>query len=162
MLILKDSLKVIWKILGQGFIPLPAEARLVGRLEPGLWVPGMRFLIGIVQMSLGTQTPSDFLKQITGRPAVIKWNSGPDYRGVLACLDSYMNIALERTEECVNGCIYLRRQCVTHKHTEEKVMKTSKVQYFSYLDIYFMRFFGFFWYNLSYFIRAGDFSLTCE
>ena len=26
-----------------------------------------------------------------------------DYRGVLACLDGYMNIALEATEEYVNG-----------------------------------------------------------
>jgi U6 snRNA-associated Sm-like protein LSm6 len=26
-----------------------------------------------------------------------------DYRGVLACLDGYMNIALEQTEEYVNG-----------------------------------------------------------
>ena len=80
------------------------------------------------------QTPSDFLKQIIGRPVVVKLNSGADYRGtvktsttcycmfdilrylnswwlqtyfnvlgVLACLDSYMNIALEQTEEYVNG-----------------------------------------------------------
>ncbi|XP_037067792.1 U6 snRNA-associated Sm-like protein LSm6 [Peromyscus leucopus] len=51
----------------------------------------------------GKQTPSDFLKQIIGRPVVVKLNSGVDYRGVLACLDSYMNIALEQMEEYVNG-----------------------------------------------------------
>ncbi|KAK8764429.1 hypothetical protein V5799_032968 [Amblyomma americanum] len=49
------------------------------------------------------QTPSEFLKQIIGRPVVVKLNSGLDYRGVLACLDGYMNIALEQTEEYVNG-----------------------------------------------------------
>ncbi|GIY50279.1 u6 snRNA-associated Sm-like protein LSm6 [Caerostris extrusa] len=49
------------------------------------------------------QTPSEFLKQIIGRPVVVKLNSGVDYRGVLACLDGYMNIALEQTEEYVNG-----------------------------------------------------------
>merc|ERR1711872_779946 len=49
------------------------------------------------------QTPSDFLKTIVGRPVVVKLNSGVDYRGVLACLDGYMNIALEQTEEYVNG-----------------------------------------------------------
>lgn len=69
------------------------------------------------------QSPSDFLKQIIGRPVVVKLNSGVDYRGkncmdvniicrnysikccsgVLACLDGYMNIALEQTEEYVNG-----------------------------------------------------------
>ena len=68
------------------------------------------------------QSPSDFLKQIIGRPVVVKLNSGVDYRGksctnivvmwfysikcfsgVLAYLDGYMNIALEQTEEYVNG-----------------------------------------------------------
>lgn len=62
-----------------------------------------RFLTRIVKMSLRKQTPSDFLKQIIGRPVVVKLNSGVDYRGVLACLDGYMNIALEQTEEYVNG-----------------------------------------------------------
>ncbi|KAI5625160.1 U6 snRNA-associated Sm-like protein LSm6 [Silurus asotus] len=54
-------------------------------------------------MSVRKQTPSDFLKQIIGRPVVVKLNSGVDYRGVLACLDGYMNIAVEQTEEYVNG-----------------------------------------------------------
>ncbi|XP_055897843.1 U6 snRNA-associated Sm-like protein LSm6 isoform X1 [Biomphalaria glabrata] len=49
------------------------------------------------------QTPSEFLNQIRGRPVVVKLNSGVDYRGVLSCLDGYMNIALEQTEEYVNG-----------------------------------------------------------
>eukprot|EP00040_Diaphanoeca_grandis_P002118 m.20602 g.20602 ORF g.20602 m.20602 type:complete len:88 (-) comp12998_c0_seq1:1407-1670(-) len=48
-------------------------------------------------------SPSDFLKQIIGRQVVVKLNSGVDYRGVLACLDGYMNIALEQSEEYVNG-----------------------------------------------------------
>jgi len=34
---------------------------------------------------------------------VVKLNNGVDYRGVLACLDGYMNIALEQTEEYANG-----------------------------------------------------------
>lgn len=63
----------------------------------------LKFLIRIATMSLRKQTPSDFLKQIIGRPVVVKLNSGVDYRGVLACLDGYMNIALEQTEEYVNG-----------------------------------------------------------
>ncbi|XP_054410519.1 U6 snRNA-associated Sm-like protein LSm6 isoform X2 [Pongo pygmaeus] len=62
-----------------------------------------RHFLRIVKMSLRKQTPSDFLKQIIGRPVVVKLNSGVDYRGVLACLDGYMNIALEQTEEYVNG-----------------------------------------------------------
>ncbi|KAE9452804.1 hypothetical protein C3L33_15297, partial [Rhododendron williamsianum] len=59
------------------------------------------------------------LSQIDSRAAcVVKLNSGVDYRGhmmlfleyflslvlgILACLDGYMNIAMEQTEEYVNG-----------------------------------------------------------
>lgn len=75
-------------------------------------------------MTSRKQTPSDFLKQIIGRPVVVKLNSGVgnwvdffllseivflslalDYRGVLACLDGYMNIALEQTEEYSGGIL---------------------------------------------------------
>lgn len=49
------------------------------------------------------KTPSDFLKSIKGKPVLVKLNSGVDYRGILACLDGYMNIAMEHTEEYVNG-----------------------------------------------------------
>mmetsp|Transcript_5753 Transcript_5753/g.16979 ORF Transcript_5753/g.16979 Transcript_5753/m.16979 type:complete len:95 (-) Transcript_5753:27-311(-) len=47
--------------------------------------------------------PSDFLKAVLGRPVIVKLNSGVTYRGVLACLDGYMNIAMEQTEEYVDG-----------------------------------------------------------
>ncbi|KAI6699069.1 hypothetical protein NL676_019188 [Syzygium grande] len=48
------------------------------------------------------KTPADFLKSIRGRPVVVKLNSGVDCRGILACLDGYMNIAMEQTEEYIN------------------------------------------------------------
>lgn len=54
-------------------------------------------------MSLRKQAPSDFLKQITGWPVVVKFNSGVDYREALACLDGSKNMALEQTEGQVNG-----------------------------------------------------------
>ncbi|KRY78971.1 U6 snRNA-associated Sm-like protein LSm6 [Trichinella pseudospiralis] len=54
------------------------------------------------QMS-GRQTPREFLKQLIGKPVMVKLNSGLDYRGILACLDGYLNVALEQTEEYVNG-----------------------------------------------------------
>jgi U6 snRNA-associated Sm-like protein LSm6 len=38
-------------------------------------------------MSLRKQTPSDFLKQIIGRPVVVKLNSGVDYRGRIFMFD---------------------------------------------------------------------------
>jgi U6 snRNA-associated Sm-like protein LSm6 len=49
------------------------------------------------------RSPSDFLKAVLGRPVNVRLNSGTDYRGVLACLDGYMNIAMEQTEEYVDG-----------------------------------------------------------
>ncbi|CEM38006.1 unnamed protein product [Vitrella brassicaformis CCMP3155] len=53
--------------------------------------------------STAKRNPSDFLKQVLGRPVVVKLNNGTDYRGTLACLDGYMNIAMEQTEEYVDG-----------------------------------------------------------
>ncbi|CAE7248817.1 Lsm6 [Symbiodinium sp. KB8] len=47
--------------------------------------------------------PSEFLKSIIGRPVQVKLNSGVVYKGILACLDGFMNIALEQTEEFVDG-----------------------------------------------------------
>mmetsp|Transcript_8755 Transcript_8755/g.12369 ORF Transcript_8755/g.12369 Transcript_8755/m.12369 type:complete len:83 (-) Transcript_8755:71-319(-) len=49
------------------------------------------------------RTPADFMKQVLGRPVIVKLNNGSDYRGILACLDGYMNIAMEQTEEYVDG-----------------------------------------------------------
>eukprot|EP01053_Blabericola_migrator_P006814 Blabericola_migrator_1__6813@NODE_344_length_9579_cov_221_075799_g277_i0_p10_GENE_NODE_344_length_9579_cov_221_075799_g277_i0NODE_344_length_9579_cov_221_075799_g277_i0_p10_ORF_typecomplete_len104_score15_59LSM/PF01423_22/1_3e19SMATX/PF14438_6/4_8e06DUF2642/PF10842_8/0_2_NODE_344_length_9579_cov_221_075799_g277_i079748285 len=50
-----------------------------------------------------SRTPSDFLRQVLGRTVCVKLNTGEIYRGTLACLDPRMNIALENTEECVDG-----------------------------------------------------------
>ncbi|GBE78786.1 hypothetical protein BKA93DRAFT_730652 [Sparassis latifolia] len=50
-----------------------------------------------------TGSPTDFLKGVVGKRVVVRLTSGVDYRGVLSCLDGYMNIALEQTEEHVNG-----------------------------------------------------------
>ncbi|KAG6930399.1 LSM6 -like protein, U6 small nuclear RNA and mRNA degradation associated, partial [Chelydra serpentina] len=86
-------------------LPVPRFAWGAGRLSggPRTGRAGASEPTRTITMSLRKQTPSDFLKQIIGRPVVVKLNSGVDYRGVLACLDGYMNIALEQTEEYVNG-----------------------------------------------------------
>lgn len=49
------------------------------------------------------RSPSDFLKSVLGRPVRVTLNSGIEYRGVLACLDGFLNIAMEQTEEYVDG-----------------------------------------------------------
>lgn len=48
-------------------------------------------------------TPSDFLSAVIGRPVIVKLNNGGEYRGILVCLDGYMNVALEQTEQYENG-----------------------------------------------------------
>ncbi|KAM3702276.1 hypothetical protein ACJW31_04G013500 [Castanea mollissima] len=64
--------------------------------------------------SATTKTLGDFLKSIRGRLVVVKLNSGQTSSDgvcptlfssacILACLDGYMNIAMEQTEEYVNG-----------------------------------------------------------
>ncbi|KAI9008561.1 U6 snRNA-associated Sm-like protein LSm6 [Hyaloraphidium curvatum] len=50
-----------------------------------------------------TKSPTDFLSNAIGRPVSVRLNSGVDYRGILACLDGYMNIAMENCQEFVNG-----------------------------------------------------------
>ncbi|CEG83356.1 Putative U6 snRNA-associated Sm-like protein LSm6 [Rhizopus microsporus] len=45
-----------------------------------------------------SRSPTDFLSTVLGQPVKVKLNSG-----TLACLDGYMNIALENTEEYVDG-----------------------------------------------------------
>lgn len=95
-----------------------------------------------IKMSLRKQTPSDFLKQIIGRPVVVKLNSGVDYRGVLACLDGYMNIALEQTEEYVNGQLknkygdaFIRGNNVLYISTQKRRMWRCQKEALLYLWI---------------------------
>ncbi|KAH3764240.1 small nuclear ribonucleoprotein family protein [Pelomyxa schiedti] len=57
----------------------------------------------VVDNSASRRRPSDFFKLALGRPVVVKLNSGVDYRGILAVVDGYMNVAMEQTEEYVNG-----------------------------------------------------------
>ncbi|KAL0959124.1 hypothetical protein HGRIS_014418 [Hohenbuehelia grisea] len=52
-----------------------------------------------------TGSPTDFLKGVVGKRVIVRLTSGVDYQGVLSCLDGYMNIALEQTEEHVNGVV---------------------------------------------------------
>ncbi|KAJ1739138.1 UBX domain protein Ubx2 [Coemansia sp. RSA 1086] len=52
---------------------------------------------------ISKRTPTDFLNNILGQRVFVRLNSGIDYKGVLSCLDGYMNIALEQTEEYVEG-----------------------------------------------------------
>jgi U6 snRNA-associated Sm-like protein LSm6 len=52
------------------------------------------------------RAPGDFVRGVVGRPVVVRLASGADYRGVLVCLDGYMNVALEQAEEYVDGVLH--------------------------------------------------------
>ncbi|KAL2056706.1 hypothetical protein ABVK25_003100 [Lepraria finkii] len=50
-----------------------------------------------------SKDPSGFLSEIIGTPVTVKLNSSVVYKGLLSSVDGYMNIALEKTEEYVDG-----------------------------------------------------------
>mmetsp|Transcript_25501 Transcript_25501/g.28329 ORF Transcript_25501/g.28329 Transcript_25501/m.28329 type:complete len:86 (-) Transcript_25501:222-479(-) len=79
------------------------------------------------------RTPSDFLVSVLGRPVIVKLNSGVSYRGVLACLDGYMNVALEQTEEYVEGQLkakygdaFIRGNNILYISTQKRRTKGKK------------------------------------
>lgn len=49
------------------------------------------------------RTPSDFLRAVVGRSVIVKLNNDTEYRGILGCLDGYMNIVMEQAEEYRHG-----------------------------------------------------------
>ncbi|KAK0516295.1 hypothetical protein JMJ35_000898 [Cladonia borealis] len=52
-----------------------------------------------------SKDPSGFLSEIIGAPVTVKLNSSIVYKGLLSSVDGYMNIALEKTEEFVDGVL---------------------------------------------------------
>lgn len=47
--------------------------------------------------------PRPFLKQLTGKPVLVKLKWGMEYRGILVSSDLYFNLQLADTEEFVEG-----------------------------------------------------------
>lgn len=56
-------------------------------------------------ISIESRDPSTFLTSIIGVPVTVKLNSGIVYKGELQSVDGYMNIALEKCQEFVNGTL---------------------------------------------------------
>ncbi|CAD52398.1 U6 snRNA-associated Sm-like protein LSm6, putative [Plasmodium reichenowi] len=52
---------------------------------------------------MSTNSPKDFVESLKGRAVIVRLNNGTDYKGILACLDERMNVALEQTEEYYDG-----------------------------------------------------------
>ncbi|KAK0754065.1 hypothetical protein B0T18DRAFT_313477 [Schizothecium vesticola] len=77
---------------------------------------------GAVSQSEG-KDPSVFLGEIIGHPVTVKLNSGVVYRGELQSVDGYMNIALEKTDEIVNGA--------KRRHYGDAFVRGNNVMYIS-------------------------------
>mmetsp|Transcript_50857 Transcript_50857/g.111372 ORF Transcript_50857/g.111372 Transcript_50857/m.111372 type:complete len:80 (-) Transcript_50857:72-311(-) len=56
-------------------------------------------------MAMSRKNPGDFLKSVSEKKVLVKLNNGTEYRGILACLDGYLNIALENGEEWETGAM---------------------------------------------------------
>lgn len=90
-----------------------SEATFRASTRAVLWLQKMASASGVVDTSTSQapaattskRTPSDFLKGVLGRPVIVKLNSGVTYKGILACLDGYMNVAMEQTEEYQDGIL---------------------------------------------------------
>ncbi|GAW82313.1 U6 snRNA-associated Sm-like protein LSm6 [Plasmodium gonderi] len=52
---------------------------------------------------MSSNSPKDFVESLKGRAVIVRLNNGSDYKGILACLDERMNVALEQTEEFFEG-----------------------------------------------------------
>ena len=50
-----------------------------------------------------SKDPASFLSSLSGVPVTVKLNSGVVYKGELQSVDGYMNIALEKCQEYVDG-----------------------------------------------------------
>ena len=78
------------------------------------------------------QNPDEFLKTIVGKPVVVKLNNGTDYRGILSCLDGFMNIALEQTEEYQNGQLKNKYGDAFIRGNNGKFNKRRKIMNFAF------------------------------
>ncbi|KAI8909013.1 u6 snRNA-associated Sm-like protein LSm6-like protein [Gorgonomyces haynaldii] len=74
-----------------------------------------------------SRSPADFLQHVIGKPVIVKLNSGIEYRGTLTCLDSFMNIAMEGTQEYVDGAL--------KNSYGDAFIRGNNVQYISEIEV---------------------------
>jgi U6 snRNA-associated Sm-like protein LSm6 len=70
------------------------------------------------------KNPGDFVSLSVGQPVTVRLHSGVDYRGTLTCLDGYLNIALEQTQEWVQGSL-------THSYGDTFIRGNNGLSFFS-------------------------------
>ena len=45
------------------------------------------------------------MRSLVGRPVGVRLGDGTEYRGVLVCVDGFMNVAMEQAEEYTDGSL---------------------------------------------------------
>ena len=45
------------------------------------------------------------MRSLVGRPVGVRLADGTEYRGVLVCVDGFMNVAMEQAEEYTDGSL---------------------------------------------------------
>ena len=58
---------------------------------------------GCVPRQTGTTNPKPFLRDLEGKPVMVRLKWGMEYKGYLLSVDSYMNLQLANTEEYIEG-----------------------------------------------------------
>ena len=79
-------------------------------------------------------SPSAFFRNAIGRPVVVRLTTGADYHGILTVVDGYLNIALEQTEEYVDGKLKAR-------YGDAFIRGNNGLYYSSLLFCFFFQFF---------------------
>ena len=69
------------------------------------WSPAARASLSTMTLTSSLNQPNKFFKDVVGKAVIIKLNDGIEYRGILVCVDGYLNTAMDQTEEYENGIL---------------------------------------------------------
>ena len=67
------------------------------------WSPAARASLSTMTLTSSLNQPNKFFKDVVGKAVIIKLNDGIEYRGILVCVDGYLNTAMDQTEKYENG-----------------------------------------------------------
>ena len=69
------------------------------------WSPAARASLSTMTLTSSLNQPNKFFKDVVGKAVIIKLNDGIEYRGILVCVDGYLNTAMDQTEKYENGIL---------------------------------------------------------
>jgi len=60
---------------------------------------------GVAAVEKARVAPGDIVRSLVGRPVGVRLGDGTEYRGILVCVDGFMNVAMEQAEEFFEGSL---------------------------------------------------------